>query len=385
MPGGADPTRLLYLVTEDWYVCSHRLPLIRAAVEAGLAVTVVTRVRDHGEAIRATGAQLVPLDWRRGSAGPVAALRDAARITALYRRLKPHIVHHVAIKPAVLGGIAAMLADVPAVVTTLAGRGVALSGDGPGARIGGAVLRGVLGLLESSRMARLIVQNADDLEWARRRPAVRAVELLRGSGVDLARFSPVGEPSTPFTVAQVSRMLTIKGVGTVVDAIGRLREAGIDARLLLAGDSDPESRAAIPEETLRAWSQLPGVEWLGRVRDVRAVWARAHVAVLASIGGEGVPKSLLEAAACAKPIVATDVPGNREVARPEVNAVLVPPGDARALSEALARMAGDPALRRRLGAASRAVVDPEFGDAFVTARVLEIYRELAPMVASVAS
>ena len=171
-------------------------------------------------------------------------------------------------------------------------------------------------------------------------------------------------------------MLTIKGVATVVDAVTRLRAGGHAVRLLLAGDTDGESRAAIPEDQLRSWAQRPGVSWLGRVEDVRTVWSQAHCAVLGSLGGEGVPMSLLEAAACGRPIVATDVPGIREVARDGVNALLVPPGDVDSMATALLRLMDDADLRRRFGTASRAVVDPEFGHAFVTRQTVALYHEL---------
>lgn len=368
--------RILYLVTEDWYVCSHRLPLIRAAKSAGFDAVVATRVRDHAGPIREAGADVHALAWRRGSLSPFAFLADIGIVRELYRRYRPDIVHLVAIKPAVIGGLAALAERVPAVVTTLAGRGALLSGSGVVPAAAGTVVRGILGRLNRGGHAAVIVQNQDDREWLLNPPFTGRVELIRGSGVDLGRFQPMPEPPGCFMVAQVSRMLTIKGVATVVDAVSRLRAGGHAIRLLLAGDSDRESRAAIPEEQLRSWGQLPGISWLGRVEDVRAVWSQAHCAVLGSVGGEGVPMSLLEAAACGRPIVATDVPGNREVARDGVNALLVPSGDGDAMAAALLRLMGDDDLRRRFGAASRAVVDPEFGDAFVTRQTIALYHEL---------
>ena len=373
---GGEPARVLYLVTEDWYVCSHRLPLIRAARLAGLEVLVATRVQDHAEPIRRAGAEVHALEWRRGSLSPFAFLVDVAHIREIYRRHRPDIVHLVAIKPAVIGGLAALAERVPVVVTTLAGRGAMLSGSSVVSTAAGRVFRGILGRLCRRGNTAVIVQNGDDREWLRQGPFAGRVELIRGSGVDLERFQSIPEPPGCFTVAQVSRMLTIKGVATVVDAVTRLRAGGHAVRLLLAGDTDTESRAAIPVDQLRNWAQRPGITWLGRVEDVRTVWAQAHCAVLGSIGGEGVPMSLLEAAACARPIVATDVPGNRELAREGVNALLVPPGDADAMAAALLKLMGDADLRRQFGAASRAVVDPEFGHVYVTRQTIALYHDL---------
>lgn len=191
--------------------------------------------------------------------------------------------------------------------------------------------------------------------------------------MDLAHYEELADALGPVTCAQVSRMLTLKGVEDLVAAVRLVRTRGVDLRLILAGAPDRDSPAAVPEETLRAWADEPGIEWLGAVGDVRTVWARAHIAVLASRGGEGVPKSLLEAAACGRPIVATDVPGSREVAVEGRNALLARPRDPASLAEALARLAGDTALRRRLGHASRAVVDPEFGEAEVGRRMRDLY------------
>lgn len=347
-----------------------------AAKQAGFQVSVATRVRKHGSVIRDAGIELIPLNWRRGDIGLLSTVRDMLRVYKLYRCERPDIVHHIAVKPAVLGGLAALLAGVPATVTTLAGRGTALLGNGPIARLAGRVLMFLLALLERRSMTVVIVQNEDDRKWLSRSGAIRHIELIRGSGVDLDRFRPLPEPTGPFTVAQVSRMLTIKGVATVVEAVSRLRADGVDIQLLLAGDIDADSRAAIPLRQLLDWTQRPGIVWLGQVGDVRDLWSRAHVAVLGSLGGEGVPKSLIEAAACGRPIVATDVPGNREIARTGMNALLVPPGDAVAMAEALQRLSDDANLRRQLGAGGRAFVDPEFGDLHVAERTIQLYRRV---------
>ncbi|WP_114395661.1 glycosyltransferase family 4 protein [Oleisolibacter albus] len=375
---------LLFLVTEDWYFCSHRLPVARAARDAGFAVSVATRVGVHGAWIEAEGFRLIPLDWSRASRSPWRLAAELWRIARLYRRERPDLVHHVAIKPAVLGALAAMLAGRPAVLTTLAGRGAALSGTGLPARLAGAGLRGLLRWLAARRRAMVAVQNAKDGDWLAAGPGVPRICLIPGSGVDLQHYRPLAEPSGPVTVAQVSRMLTLKGVEDLVEAVRRLRADGLDLHLLLAGPPDPTNPAGIAPTRLRAWSAEPGIGWLGPVEDVRTVWARAHIAVLASRGGEGVPKSLLEAAACGRAIVATDVAGIRDVARSGVNALLAPPGDPAALAAALRSVATDAALRRSLAQESRAVVCAAFGEAEVAARTLELYHQLLDTTGSTA-
>ena len=347
---GAAP-KLLYLVTEDWYFWSHRLPMAQAAQRAGFAVGVATRVAEHGERIRALGFSLHPLRWRRGDIGPWASLRAIAEIGDLYRRERPLLVHHVALKPAVLGSIAALAAGVPAVINAVAGMGFVASSPTLRARL----LRWPLGfaltrLLERAN-SRVIVQNDDDrqLLLSLHPGAGERIVTIPGSGVDVAHFRPVPEPAPPVTAGFAGRMLYDKGVAVLVEAQQKLQRRGIDVHLLLAGTPDPENLGSIPPAELATWRSLPGVTLLGQVEDIRTLWSASHIAVLPS-RREGLPKSLLEAAAMGRPIIATDVPGCREIARADANALLVPPDDVDALATALARLAQDGALRRRFGA-----------------------------------
>jgi glycosyltransferase involved in cell wall biosynthesis len=168
-------------------------------------------------------------------------------------------------------------------------------------------------------------------------------------------------------------MLREKGVLDAVAAIGLLRARGLPIELKLAGPMDPDNRGSLSAEMLALLTEQPGVEWLGPVEDVRAVWQRAAIAVLPSTYGEGVPKSLLEAAACARPIVATDVPGCREVVRPGETGILVRPHDINALADAIATLAGDPVLRRAMGRAGRELIEREFAEGLVARQTLALY------------
>jgi len=374
---GSGP-KLLFLVTEDWYFCSHRLPVARAARAAGYQVIVATRVRGHGEAILREGFDLRRLGWRRRGDGVLGAARAVAEIARLYRAERPDILHHVALKPVLFGALAARLAfgrgERPIRVAAIAGLG---SGLRPGAwlgQLGDLMLR--LALRAAMRSGRVIVQHAEDgaalirfgLDPAR-------IALIRGSGVDTAHFTPLPEPSgAGIAVALVARMLRSKGALDAVAAIRQLGARGMAIELLLAGPTDPDNADSLEEPELHALAAEPGIEWLGRVEDVREVWRRAGVAVFPSTYGEGVPKALLEAASCARPIVAYDIPGCREVVRPGETGMLVPPGDVDALAEAIAVLAGDPAARQRMGAAARALVEREFGEAVVAEQTLALYR-----------
>ena len=375
-PGALGRPKLLFLVTEDWYFCSHRLPVARAARDAGFEIVVATRLRAHGDAIRREGFALRPLGWRRRGDGIAGTIRAVIEIVRLYRAERPDILHHVALKPVLLGGMAARLAFAsgrgrPELVSAVMGLGSRF-GRGWTARALGWAVRLAAG------SGRVIVQNPDDgaalAGFGVRRDRIA---LIRGSGVDIAYFRPLPEPEgTGFSIAFVGRMLRSKGVPEAVAAVRRLRGAGLAIELLLAGPTDPDNPDSLDGAELAPLAGEPGVTWLGQVADVREVWARAHAAVFPSTYGEGVPKALLEAAACARPIVAADMPGCREIVRHGENGLLVPAGKLNALADAIAALAGDPAARQRMGAAGRMLAERDFAEEVVTAQTLALYRAM---------
>lgn len=367
---------LIYLVTEDWYFLSHRLPMARAARDAGFRVGVATRVAAGAPAIRAEGFDLHPLAWQRGLTSPGELARSVRAVAGLYRRERPDIVHHVALKPILIGGLARLAAPVPAVVNAVTGLGSTLIEDGAGKRLSGRAVRMILPRVLNQKGAVTIIQNENDGEEIARLGAdASRFVLIRGSGIDLTHHALLPEPDGPVTVGIAARMIEDKGIRPLVEAVRRVRAGGVDLRLLLAGDTDSENPTAIPRPEMEAIGREDGITWLGHVTDIRGLWARCHVAVLPS-RREGLPKALLEAAAAGRPIVATDVPGCREVAVQDVNALLVPVDDAAALASALGRLATDPALRRRMGAASRTMVESDLSADAVAKRTVDLYRAL---------
>jgi glycosyltransferase involved in cell wall biosynthesis len=375
MPGFMPPRRLLFLVTEDWYFVSHRLPMARAAQAAGFEVHVVTRVDRHGRQIEAEGFHLHPLQWRRGSANPIGFLLALYRIRSLYRRLDPDIVHHVAMQPSIMGSLAA-LGLPPARLNAMAGFGFAFTSKTLRARLVRTVLSALIRRLFNRHGSMLLVQNPDD-----RADAIALgldasrIALIPGSGVDVEAFTPLPEPDEPITAAYVGRLLADKGLDALLAAHELLQKRGLSIRLLLAGEPDPANPASIPRSALEAWKRRPGVSVLGHVADIRTVWAKAHIAVLPS-RREGLPMSLLEAAACGRPLVATDVPGCREIARDGINAILVPVDDPRALADGIERLATDRALRAHYGARSRQLVEAEFASTLIGREIVALYRQL---------
>jgi glycosyltransferase involved in cell wall biosynthesis len=222
----------------------------------------------------------------------------------------------------------------------------------------------------------VLVQNVDDRAMIERLGVdADRIELIPGSGVDVDKMAPSPEPASAITVAFVGRLVESKGIRTLVAAHALLGERGRDIRLVVAGLPDPANPASIPPEEIEAWTKRPNVTHLGFVQDIAALWASAHIAALPS-HREGLPLSLLEAAACGRPLVATDVPGCRVIARPNVNALLVPLDDVEALADAIDRLARDPELRRRFGRASREMVELEFSSKRIGRDVVGLYRRL---------
>jgi glycosyltransferase involved in cell wall biosynthesis len=381
MPRDRRP-RLLYLVTEDWYFCSHRLALGRAAVAAGYDVTVATRVRDHGDEICSAGMELVPLHWRRRSTNAWRELRALVSLYKLYRGRRPDLVHHVALKPVLYGSFVAGITGTPRVVNAVAGFGYSFVAGGPRAALARRVLKESFERMSNRPGSRVLVQNPDDERVLKESGMVRADHLvvIPGSGVDVDYYrpTPAPDPTGPLRVTLVSRMLWSKGVGEFVEAARLLRGKGVDFGAVLVGSPDPDNPQSIPEETLRGWHDEDAVEWWGHRDDIPSVWARSHVAVLPS-HREGLPKTLLEAAACGRPMIATDVPGCREVVSHGRNGLLVAAKDPPALAAAIERLVADRRTREEMGRAARADVVARFSESVVIERVLALYRSMLEM------
>lgn len=369
--------RVLFLVTDDRYFISHRLPMARAAKAAGYEVHVATHVSRLGDAITSEGFVLHPLSWVKTGQTPLTLARDVLIIRRLYRTVRPDIVNHVALKSVILGMLAAFGMRV-AKVNIITGLGSGFIGRDWKGRILKSMLVTALRLLLNSKRTVSVVQNSDD------RATLIAiginpetVNLILGSGIDIDTTAPLDEPSGPVTVGITSRMLDDKGIRPLVTAQSMLQARGLNIHLLLAGEPDPTNRSTLSEAEMKSFAAMPGIEWLGHIDDVRTVWERAHIAALPS-RREGLPKSLLEAAAFGRPIIATDVPGCREVARAGENALLVPVDDANALASAIETLAKNPELRRNLGSNGRRSVEAIFSSAVIGAQIVEIYARLAP-------
>lgn len=369
--------KILYVVNSARFFLSHRLRLARAAQAAGFEVEICVPRAVDDPAIEGAGFPVHYYDLTRRSMRPWGELKAIVSLTRVYARQRPDLVHHITIKAVVYGTLAARRVRVPAVVNAITGLGSAFLRSG---LAGEASRRAVLLALRRSLQhpnALTILQNPCDLESLVAAGAIQreAAVLIRGSGVDTTQFAPTPEPTGIPVVVLPSRMLEDKGVCDFVDAARILKHRGCRARFALCGDTDPGNPSAIPRAELVKWAATGLVEWWGHRADMRTVMAESNVVCLPSYT-EGLPRTLIEAAASARVIVATDIPGCREVVRDGENGLLVPPGNPRRLAEALAKVVTNAALRADAGRRGREIAAPSFSVETVNTATLATYAML---------
>lgn len=372
------------VVNEAAFFLSHRLVIARAARDAGYDVHVATPAGLGSERIAANGLAFHALPLSRSGMHPLKELRTIWSLSRLVACLKPDIVHAVTIKPILYCGWLARTTNRFALVGTIPGLGYVFSSRGMVAGLRRGVIRMGYRVALSAKRVRAVFQNKDDLKTFLEAGLVTAdsAALIRGSGVNLREFFPTPEPGGEPVVVLASRMLEQKGVREFVVAAERLRRSGVVARFALVGAPDPDNPTSISGRQLREWHESGVVEWWGRRENMPEVFRQAIIICLPTYYGEGVPKVLIEAAACGRPIVATDWPGCREVVTDGENGLLVPARDVDALVEALQSLLGDSERRKMMGACSRRIAEANFGEERVVNETLNLYRDVLSLRAS---
>ena len=370
---GPDPfselcRKVVLCITEDWFALSHFRPLITVLRGVAHAVVVVTRSSGRLGEIEALGARVIDFDFRRSSSDP---LREAQSAWALARVLEAEdadVVHLVAMKPVVLGGLALKLVPAAHVVVHMTGLGLLAFGRGLLLRLYRTAALRLMASMLRKPSSFLLVENPDDLALLRAGgvdPGPRCT-ILGGAGVDSEAFPALPQPRNQVAVAAfVGRMIRPKGVDVLVAALDRLKRRRVPMRAELYGNTDADNPEAVAGEELMAWCAKYDAHWFGHIADVREVWRRADIFVLPARSREGMPRALLEAAASARALVVSDVPGCRHFVRDGVEGFVVPPEDPDALANALERLARDADLRRRMGEAARLRLLQGFTEAHV--------------------
>ncbi|NIY77057.1 glycosyltransferase [Thalassospira sp. HF15] len=364
-------SKTLIVCAEDWSFASHRIGLGRAALVRGDDVIVACRSDVVSKSLSKEGFRVVNIPLARGGLSPLKSLKTIKSLACLIRRENPDVVVNVAIQCVVLSSLAGLVVGARRSVNMVTGLGFLFVSDGAKAKIVRQIVSLLLRFYAMCPSIRVIVQNADDhalmtkLGFKENRLA-----LIRGSGVDISAFSPtVKEHSETKTAIFVARMLWSKGLGELIEAARILKSRNRTYRIVLVGDADPANPDSASEEDLRKWQSEGLVEWLGKRPDVAALLRDADLAVLPS-WREGLPKSLLEAAATGLAMVATDVPGCREIVHNGENGLLVPLKDSTALANAIEELMEDDARRKAYGKAARALVERELCDSVIIAQTL---------------
>jgi glycosyltransferase involved in cell wall biosynthesis len=372
----------LLVSNTTWNFKNFRLPLARALKRRGWRVIFVApRQKDdpYVDGFKQEGFEFIAWRLKQHSANPLTEAFSLAHLASIYLRTRPNLVHHFTLKPVLYGSISIRLARLVqgssvVVVNTITGLGKLFLGE---ARFGGWLHHLVVLLLRRVLAASgmvAIFQNPSDLEealaagWARSPGSF----LVPGSGVDPERFRPSSDEPTEPTVLFPARVLRDKGIGELAGALAILKSRGKRYRAWVAGAREPSHPSCVPESEWQHWLSDGLFEYLGEVSDIERLIAQCSVVALPSYR-EGLPRSLLEAGACAKPSVTTDVPGCRDLVLDGVNGLVVPPKNPERLADALDRCLSDPKLSAEMGERARQRILDRFTDQAIVAQILGIY------------
>ncbi len=376
---GVARRRLLFVVNDTTFFVSHRLALAVAAREAGFEIDLAALDSGGLDEVRAQGIAFHPLAVDRTGINPARDVRLFCQLLGLVRTLRPSLMHTVTIKPVIYGGIAARLLRVPSLVSAVSGLGSVFVDADRTALLVRSIARGLYRLALAHPHSCAIFQNPQDRDQmigANLITPQRTV-LIRGSGVDVDVFRSVPEPEGTPVAIMPARLVWPKGVREFVEAARLLHRSGVGIRMALVGEPPAHNRASVPRAEIEAWVEQGLIEWWGHRSDMPQVYARCHIVCLPSFYGEGLPRALIEAAACARPIVTTDIPGCREVVHDGDNGLLVPPRAPEALAEALRTLVGDPQRRVEMGARGRQRAITEFSLGRVIEATLALYERLS--------
>jgi len=356
------------------------MPLGEAALREGkYTATVMTTVGDADKDLEATGLNVLPFDFVRSSTSKFSAIKLFWRLVRELRRERPDIIHFISLKPILLGGLAALFVPKAATVHHLTGLGYLADGNSLKAKIMRNISFRMLGLYLRRSKSWFITENSDDLAFARQygAPENNRTSMFGGAGVDPDHFTEMPPaPDEKVHAGYVGRMIWSKGVDILVSAKEVLQNRGTNLQLDMYGTPDTANPRALQLKTMEQWNTRPGVKWHGPIKDVRDVWQHCEIAIVPTRTREGMPRAMLEAAACGRALIVTDVPGCREFVRDGIEGLIVPPDDESALADAMEKLVLDSDLRKRMGQAARQRILGGYTESHVKKDVLEIYATL---------
>lgn len=359
------------------FFVSHRLPIAVAAQAAGYEVHIASASGDGIEQFTAMGFTHHIVPFARSGQNPWQELKTLYSLVSLFNTLKPTLVHLITIKPVLYGGLAARWAGISAVVSAVSGLGTVFLANSWLARLRRGMVASLYRAAFKQKRLAVIFQNPDDRDMLLGLKALtlKQVQMIRGSGVALANYPVLPEPDGPVVVVMAARLLRDKGVFEFVEAARLLKQRKVNVVMKLVGDLDPQNPTSVTSTQLEQWRREGCVDILGYRKDIAQVYSAANIVCLPSYR-EGLPKSLIEAAACGRAVVTTDVPGCRDAITPDTTGLLVPVMNASLLADAVERLATDPELRAKFGVAGRHLAEEAFAIEKIVDQHLAIYRQV---------
>jgi len=372
---------IIFVLNNPDYFVSHRMPIGLMLINQGYLVHVIAPGQCPMELTKA-GFIYHSVEMSRKGKNPFYELKTVFALRFLFKKIKPDLVHLVTIKPYLYGGIAARLAGVPAVVSAVAGLGILFSSSSLKNRVLRSILYPLYLFSFGHKNQAVIFQNPNDrnllVDWGVL--DVNKARLIRGAGVDLSAYPYLPEPEAVPIISFAARLLKDKGVVEFAEASRLLRERGIKARFWLIGEPDLGNSNTVTQTQLDEWQQAGLVEYLGYRSDIANLFSLSNIVTLPSYYGEGLPKVLIEAAACGRAVITTDHPGCRDAIEVGLSGVLVPVRNAEALADAIQDLIENPDKRKKMGKAGRELAEREFAIEKIVDAHLKIYNELLAKV-----
>ncbi len=369
-------TRIALVANTDWYLLNYRVSLAKLLRELGSEVYLVSPKGQYSQSLREQGFYWIEWPLKRRSIFPLWEILSFIKLEKIYRQLKPHIVHHFTVKPVIYGSFAASFNNIKHIVNSITGLGYFFLRETIRVKLIRAIILKCYSYVLRKPNIFVIFENQDDRSLFIEKMLVDRENscIIEGVGVNVERFTPSNEPEGIPIVLYAGRFLWEKGLGELIEA-ARIVHNRHNFKLVLVGSPDVGNPGAIPLKLLEDWVKDKFVEWWGWQDDMAEIYKKCHIVVLPSYR-EGIPTTLIEAIAAEKPVIATDVPGCREVVIPGVNGILVPPRNSMALGDALELLISDQELRIRMGRAGRKIAVEKFSKKVIDNKTIMLYQSL---------
>lgn len=368
---------ILYVVASEDYFISHRLHLAVSSLQAGFKVSLITTKGKKSNYIESLGIDAFNVNFVRGSINPITELKTIYGIYKSFKKIKPQILHQVGLKPSIYGSLIANFLKFDKVINAISGMGYAFTENTIKAKFIAFLIKIFFISLFNKKNHTIVVQNHDDEAFFKMILKKPYITVIYGAGVNLDDFQAVKEPDCPpYIITLVSRILKTKGIYEFIEAAKILRKDKTLPNFIfqLVGEPDYENPASIKIQEIEYWQKQNLIVYLGKRDDINKIYQNSHIAVLPSYR-EGLPKSLLEAASCARPIVSCDVTGCNVIVKNGYNGILVALKDHKALAQAIKVLICDKQKRIDMGQNGRKLVQEKFSESIVQEKTLALYSQ----------